>query len=121
VVRQRVLFSLGRGYRFSACHETALKLMECALLPCKAYSSADFQHGPKALAGPESAAIVFGEVPEGLVEQGCVVLPALKGPDGPMSAIWEVIFGQWIALLSSRARGLDPDAPRNLSKVTMTL
>lgn len=120
VVRQHVLFSLGRGYGFATCQESALKLMECALLPCKAYSTADFQHGPKALAGPESAAIIYGETPAGLVEQGCIPIVAPTGPAGPLGSIWEIIFGQWVALLAARARGLNPDAPRNLTKVTLT-
>ncbi len=121
IVRQRILFALGRGYGFATAHETALKLMECALLPAKAYSTADFQHGPKALAAHESAAIVYGEVPEGLAEQGCIVVPAVAGPASPLAPIHEIFFGQWLALLASRARGLDPDQPRNLSKVTLTL
>jgi glucosamine--fructose-6-phosphate aminotransferase (isomerizing) len=120
VVRQHVLFSLGRGFGFATCQESALKLMECALLPCKAYSTADFQHGPKALAGPESAAIIYGETPTGLVEQGCIPIVAPVGPSGPIGSIWEIAFGQWLALLAARARGLNPDAPRNLTKVTLT-
>jgi glucosamine--fructose-6-phosphate aminotransferase (isomerizing) len=35
--------------------------------------------------------------------------------------MWDVIYGQWLALLAARARGLDPDRPVGLSKVTMTL
>ncbi|MBS1705628.1 MAG: SIS domain-containing protein [Armatimonadetes bacterium] len=121
IVRQSVLFALGRGYGFATCQETALKLMECALLPAKAFSTADFQHGPKALAGHESAAIVYGEVPDGLAEQGCEIVRAPAGLSTPVGPIHEILFGQWIALLTARARGLDPDQPRNLSKVTLTL
>lgn len=121
VIRQNVLFALGRGYGFATCQESALKLMECALLPCKAYSTADFQHGPKALAGPESAAIVYGEPPAGLSDFGCVPVTAPKGPEGALNSLWEVMFGQYLALHAARVRGLDPDAPRNLSKVTLTL
>ena len=127
VLRCSTLFSLARGYSFSTAFETALKLMECALLPCKAFSTADFQHGPKALAGPGSAAISYrtqdpnyDEMKKGLTDQGCVFVDAPEGPNAPYRAIHEIIFGQWVALLAARARGLDPDKPQFLSKVTKT-
>jgi glucosamine--fructose-6-phosphate aminotransferase (isomerizing) len=95
--------------------------MECALIPCKAYSTAEFAHGPKALADHGSAAIVFGESPDYLAENGCVTVSAPKSNQGPLDEIWQVIFGQWIALFTARARGLNPDQAQNLSKVTKTL
>ena len=114
-------FALARGYRFCSAHESALKLMECALLPCKAYSTADFEHGPKALAKHGTAALVFGDAPAGLADAGCVVAQA--PPSGPeeCSPLFDALFGQWVALLAARARGLDPDTPEGLSKVTKTL
>jgi glucosamine--fructose-6-phosphate aminotransferase (isomerizing) len=95
--------------------------MECALLSCKSYSTADFQHGPKALAGHGSMAMVFGELPQGLEEQGCLVVQAPVFDGGASTPISEIIFGQWVALMAARARGLNPDDPRFLSKVTLTL
>lgn len=121
ILRSSILFSLARGYGFATAEETALKLMECALLPCKSYSTADFQHGPKALAGHGAAAIVYGEVPADLTEHGCLAVPAPEFGDGPYRPIAEIVFGQWLALLAARARGLDPDEPRALRKVTETL
>lgn len=122
VVRCVPLFALARGFSFATANETALKLMECALLPAKAYSTADFQHGPKALAGPGSAAIVFGGGAEGLREQGSELVEAPEPPVAePLRPIWEIFFGQWLALNAARARGLDPDTARNLSKITETL
>ena len=120
LLRSHILFSLARGYRFGTASETALKLMECALLPCKSYSLADFQHGPKALAGPGAAAIVFGEPVDDLREQGCWTICAPPAPDTPIQPIWDIVFGQWLALLAARARGLDPDDPRFIEKVTDT-
>lgn len=121
ILRSTTLFALARGYSFCTAQETALKLMECSLLACKSYSTADFQHGPKALAGHGSAAMVYGEVPEGLADQGCLVVRAPALEEHPSNPIREIIFGQWMALLSARARGLNPDDPRFLSKVTLTL
>lgn len=120
ILRSSILFALARGFRFGTAHETALKLMECALLPCKSYSLADFQHGPKALAGPGSAAIVFGEPAEDLRAQGCLTVVAPESPDTPLQPVWDIVFGQWIALLAARARGLDPDDPQFIQKVTDT-
>lgn len=125
VVRSSPVFSLGRGFGFSTCQESALKLMECALIACKAYSSADFEHGPKALAGYGSAAISFeGPMPD-LAAQGCAILEAPSPLDGdprlaPLFPIWDVVYGQWLALHSARARGLDPDHPQHIQKVTQT-
>ena len=122
VLRNAPVFALGRGYGFASAHETALKLMECALIPCKAYSTADFEHGPKALAGHGSAAVSFEGDRPGLAEQGCeiVVAPSQDLVPNEYRPIWDAIFGQWIALHAARARGLDPDAARHLSKVTKT-
>lgn len=123
IVRNPVLFSLARGYGFCSAQETALKLMECALLPCKSYSTADFQHGPKALAGPGSAAIVYGETIPELAGQGCWVVEAPKPPSHvPAQAqpLWDIFFGQWLALGAARARAFDPDRPQFIQKVTET-
>jgi glutamine---fructose-6-phosphate transaminase (isomerizing) len=121
LLRSQILFALARGYGFATAQETALKLMECALLPCKSYSSADFQHGPKALAGHGSAAIVYGEDMPFLEDQGALPVKAPRSLDGPLAPIWDIFFGQWLALLTARARGLDPDDPQHIEKVTRTL
>ncbi len=121
-VRSNPVFSLARGYRYSIAMETALKLMECALIPCKSFSSADFQHGPRALAREESCAVVYGEAIPGLEEQGCVVIPAPRvAASEVLAPFHDVLFGQWLALLCARARGLDPDRPEHIQKVTQTL
>lgn len=120
VLNAEVVVALARGFSFATAQETALKLIECARIPCKSYSTADFAHGPKAIAGPGTAAIVFGEAPEVLRETGCaVVLPpdAGGGADAP---IREVVFSQFLALYAARRRGIDPDRAPNLSKVTRT-
>ncbi|QYK59544.1 MAG: SIS domain-containing protein [Fimbriimonadaceae bacterium] len=121
VLRSNRWFALGRGLSFASAHETALKLMECALVPCKAYSTADFQHGPRALATHGSTALVFGQPPERLEAQGCAVERFPDPGHGPWSPIAEIMTGQWLALLAARAKGLDPDQPDHLTKVTRTL
>lgn len=121
IVRCSPVFALARGFDFATANEAALKLMECACLPVKSYSSADFEHGPKALAGPGSAAIAFGLTAEGIRDQGCEIVVAPEPPAPEESCpFWNVVFAQWLALFAARARGLDPDAPRHLRKVTET-
>lgn len=122
LLRSAPTFALGRGYGFATASEAALKLMECALVPCKAYSTADFEHGPKALAGHGSAALSFDGDRPGLAEQGCEIVVAPEPTDVPeeLHPIWDAVFAQWVALHTARAKGLDPDVARHLSKVTQT-
>jgi len=49
--------------------------------------------------------------------------PALPEPvaDSMFSPIWNIFFGQWLALLAARARGLNPDDPQFIQKVTQTV
>ncbi len=127
VLRSSPIFALARGFSYCTAHETALKLMECALISCKAFSAADFQHGPKALAGPVSCAISYdGPMPD-LAAQGCQIVESPAVPEhagvaqGALAPIWQIFFGQWLALSAARARGLDPDDPEFLQKITQTL
>ncbi len=122
IVRSNPVFALARGYSFCTAHESALKLMECALIPCKSYSSADFEHGPKALAGHGSAVISFDGPKDALASQGTEVItaPADDTPES-LKPIRSVIFGQALALFAARARGLNPDDPRHIQKITETL
>ncbi len=105
-----------------------------------AIAGADFRHGPIALAGPKLPAIVVSP-PRSATEsdlaglaaelrrRGSPVLPigpsgrgALPVPRLPelLSPIVSVVPGQLLAFHAARARGLDPDAPAGLTKVTET-
>lgn len=120
VTSRSPLFSLARGYNFCTALEQALKLMECALIPCKGYSVADFEHGPKALVDKRSGAIAFGPI----TELDCATVRSpFTPPDTPETErpIWDAFFAQWLALEAARIMGVDPDAPPNLNKVTRTL
>lgn len=134
------LVVLSRGLNYPTAHEIALKLKELALLEAEALSGADFRHGPIALAGPKLPAIVvsppgsaidadLAALAEELRRRGSPVLPigpsgrgALPVPRLPelLSPIVSVVPGQLLAFHAARARGLDPDAPRGLQKVTET-
>ncbi len=121
VLRANRWFALSRGFEFATAHETALKLMECSLTPVKAYSLADFEHGPKALATHGSMALVFGQSPEWLAGQGCDVIERRVSNPQPFNPITSIVFSQFLALAVARAKGLNPDQVSHLSKVTETL
>lgn len=117
------VFTLGRGFAFPTALETALKLMESALIVAKGYSSADFEHGPKALAGEGSLAIGFGGSYDALGEQNCLVLrcpePIQEVPE-TLLPLWHIVYSQFLALETARIRGIDPDSPQFIRKITQT-
>lgn len=114
------LIVLGRGYAYPIALETALKLMECALIPAKAFSSADFEHGPRAVAGLEAALLVVNPLsaPKGLPSLH-VDWPVFE-TSAELAAVPQAIVGQALALEMARLRRLDPDHAPRLRKVTET-
>lgn len=137
---------LGRGYNYGTAFEVALKLKETCYLAAEPYSPADFLHGPVALIEAGSLAVMFApsgptfsnilQFAAGLKERGASLLmisneaEALQLADVPLplpslqpewvSPTVAVIPGQLLALHLSQARGIDPDRPRGLKKVTVT-
>jgi glucosamine--fructose-6-phosphate aminotransferase (isomerizing) len=95
--------------------------MECALVPCRSYSVADFEHGPRALAGPGAFLLAFSETSAALEQTGCRVERAPEPAQGALDPVWQAFYLQWLALLAARVRGYDPDRPGGLTKVTETL
>ena len=140
LARAERIVVLSRGMNYPTAHEIALKLKELALLEAEALSGADFRHGPIALAGPYLPAVVvsppgtateadLAELAAELERRGSPVL--LVGPSGRgslpvprlpelLSPIVAVVPGQLLAFHAARARGLDPDAPSGITKVTET-
>ncbi|MFI5181996.1 MAG: SIS domain-containing protein [Thermoanaerobaculia bacterium] len=131
---------LARGINYPTAWEIALKLKELALILAEPYSSADFAHGPIALAERDLPAILVsapGGRPEGelldlarklrargspVLSIGLPIAGAIPLPRTPelLSPLVAVVPGQLIAFHAARARGLDPDNPRGLKKVTET-
>ncbi len=136
---------LARGFHYATAREWALKLKELAYVLADPYSAADFQHGPIALITggyPVLAVATTGPALDGMTE----LLGRLKRAGARLLVLSDVAsldeFGdfvqipvvpEWLAPLVAivpaqlfayhlaRARGLDTEAPRNLSKVTLTL
>jgi fructoselysine-6-P-deglycase FrlB-like protein len=110
---------LGRGWTVGLAHEAALKCREAAGFWTEAYPAMDFRHGPISICGPGRAVWAFGEVPDGLAEQvratGARFVGGGRG--GPSwDPMAELVLAQRFAVALAVHRGLDPDAPRNLSR-----
>jgi glucosamine--fructose-6-phosphate aminotransferase (isomerizing) len=138
---------IARGFEYATAREWALKLKELARVFADPYSSADFQHGPLTLVEPGVPVLAVARA--GAPEADLIALlqrlrtdldaelmvvsdrPAaldlavwpLKLPDGTpewLGPIVSIVPGQLHAFHLTRARGLDPERPRNLDKVTRT-
>ena len=115
---------IGGGLLRPIANEAALKLEEAALVVADAHSPAGFLHGPVAGAGPQRPALLLGPAAAGLeaVLAGrgspVVVPPLPHGLADPLVAIAAAVRAQQVALALARARGVDPDGPPGLSKVT---
>jgi glucosamine--fructose-6-phosphate aminotransferase (isomerizing) len=134
-----------RGYNYATARETALKLMETSYIVANAFSGADLLHGPMAMIhrgfpvlaivppGPGSTALQpvlqrLGEIGADTLVAGDaeatrlgtvgLTLPDL-GPEA-LSPILAILPMQQFAFHLARQRGLDPDQPRGLQKVTET-
>jgi len=117
---------LGRSYSYATAREAALKIMETCALPCLAYSSAEFRHGPLAAVGPGTVVLVTGEVDPDLVAVcrsagGRVVVAPRSELRPELSPIVDIVPFQMLARSVSLAKGLDPDRPTVLQKETRTL
>lgn len=121
-----------RGWMFSAALETALKVRETALVSAQGYSVADFLHGPIAAVDPGAPVLALrAEGPAAAdVDEAVAVLterradiqlmPAIGGLPEALAPIAASVRGQQLALELALRKGLDPDAPRGLNKVTAT-
>ncbi len=138
---------VGRGMNYGNSYELALKLMETCYVVAERFSSADFFHGPMAMIERRFPVVMFG--PTGVTNKSSVQLlerlhelnadclsitndveiaklspnSLLLPPeiDEFLSPIPFIVPAQMFAALLSEAKGLDPDAPRSLSKVTKTI
>jgi len=105
---------LGTGWTYGLANEAALKLREAAAMWTESYPAMEFRHGPIAVTGEGSVVWVFGPAPEGLGDEiAAAGGTAWFGSEDPLA---ELVRVHKLALALARARGLDPDRPRNLSR-----
>lgn len=137
---------ISRGYNYATAFEIALKVKELSCVVAEPYSSADFVHGPIALLQPGFVALVIapgGQVfpdmlrflidakergaylivisdREQALELAQTPLPLPVSLDEWLSPIAAVVPGQLFAYHLALEKGLDPEHPRGLQKVTLT-
>ncbi len=138
---------LGRGFNYATAYEWSLKLKELTYTVAQPYSSADFLHGPIALVS--SGFPVFAVAPRGKVFQELSELiqrldsahqaelfiisddkDLLGLADSPIplpspipewiSPLVTIVPAQLFSYHLTLIKGMDPDQPRGLSKVTLT-
>jgi glucosamine--fructose-6-phosphate aminotransferase (isomerizing) len=137
---------VGRGLNYANAYEFAIKLMETCYVVAERFSGADFLHGPIAMVDSGFPVFVFaptGPTLKGMKElltklhgigaetlalssDASVLKAASRGIRMPvvselLSPIPYVIPAQLFAALLASAKGLSPDQPRSLSKVTKTV
>lgn len=106
---------VGRGWTIGLAHEAALKCREAAVFWAEAYPAMDFRHGPIAISGENRAVWAFGEVPAGLAED-VAKTGAWFVHDDSLDPMAHLIVAQRLAVALAEHRGLDPDAPRHLTR-----
>jgi fructoselysine-6-P-deglycase FrlB-like protein len=105
---------LGTGWTCGLASEAALKLREAAGLWTEAYPAMEYRHGPVAVTEPGSVVWLFGPAPDGLAREIAAAGGlAWQSREDPMA---ELVWVHRLAAVAARARGLDPDRPRNLSR-----
>jgi glucosamine--fructose-6-phosphate aminotransferase (isomerizing) len=142
LTRATNLYVIGRGLGLGIAQEAALKLKETCGLHAEALSAAELRHGPMAIVRAGFPLLVFSQDDEsrpGVVQLGrelaaggadvllagtalahTTQLPTQSAP----AVIEPLLFAQTFYRMAnalSLARGLDPDAPPHLRKVTETL
>jgi glucosamine--fructose-6-phosphate aminotransferase (isomerizing) len=136
------LYVVARGFGLAVAQEAALKLKETCGLHAEAFSSAEVRHGPMALVRDGFPVLMFAQDDETRagVEQvaaefatrharvllaggranGATLLPAVVAHP-VIEPILLIQSFYRMANALSLARGLDPDRPPHLSKVTETV
>ncbi len=136
-------FVLSRGYLYAIAKELALKLQETTYIQALSYSIADFYHGPFALVSKEAFCILLIPEDESFTDalkmlddlnkvgancllitsasevsnKNTILLPKVSKFVAPFLYMF---VSQYFCLNLALAKGLNPDKPRGLKKVTVT-
>jgi len=139
-------FVLSRGTNYAIALESALKIQETTYSRAKAFAVSDFQHGPIAMIdrnipviiyapnGPSfgDTAAIINKLTENNIElivisndenalsKGTSSFAIPQTNDDIVSPFYNAVVAQLFACNLSLAKGLNPDSPRMLQKVTVT-
>ena len=140
---ERVL-TVARGLHLPTAIEASLKIAETTYTTTQAFSSADLLHGPIASVATRTPCLLFSprgktqpsmeELAAKLAGRGARVLPLTPDPASDdadalpltdpgtelLSPLVDILPAQLLAYHLTVARGLDPDKPQGLTKVTIT-
>jgi glucosamine--fructose-6-phosphate aminotransferase (isomerizing) len=131
---------------YATAFEIALKIKELTRIVAEPYSSADFRHGPIAMVREGFPVMVIsptgevsGDVKELVIEllrrksellmisddqqllnRAHLAFPISTGIPEWLSPLIAIVPGQVFAYYLARAKGLDPDRPQGIQKVTET-
>lgn len=136
------LYVIGRGLGLGAAQEIALKCKETCALHAEAFSSAELRHGPYTLLGRAFPALLLAQADASLAGvqslaseltqrgvpvllagarvQGAIVLPTIDAVPELAPILLVQSAYRMIDALAAR-RGLDPDHPPHLRKITETV
>lgn len=139
-------FVLARGINYSIALEAALKIQETTYIRAKAFAVSDFQHGPFAMLERDMPVIIYApegpsfkditEIVNKVKDSGADILvisnnrelramgdSSIEIPENLsdyVSPLINVAVAQMFAGKLSVLKGLNPDSPRGLNKVTIT-
>jgi glucosamine--fructose-6-phosphate aminotransferase (isomerizing) len=139
------MFVIGRGTEFATAREIVLKLLETCRIAAEPLTATALSHGPVAALDPHfpvwtiashdealpaaleaaararkaGAVVIASGSAAAMVEGAEYVLPIPRPRVPLLTPLLSVVPGQLFAWGLARAKGLDPDRPRGLSKVTM--
>lgn len=105
---------LGRGWSVGLAHEAALKMREASQSWTESYPAMEYRHGPIAIAAPGRVTWMFGAPPAGI--ESDVTATGARFVSSDLDPLAELVRAQKLALLRARAKGLNPDLPRNLTR-----
>lgn len=106
---------LGRGTSVGLAHEAGLKLRESCQFWTESYPAMEYRHGPMSIAAPGRVVWSLGALPPGLA--GDVAATGALVVEHPgVDPLAELVRVHRYCLARVRRAGLDPDAPRNLTR-----
>ncbi|HBT39431.1 MAG: Sugar isomerase (SIS) [Thermotoga sp. 50_1627] len=116
---------LGTGVYEGIAKESALKLQEMSLTFAEAYSTFEYRHGPKSLVTDQTLVVLYAsdQNPEEVTllgemqRLGASTVLRTPAAENGQDAFLQVLFGQLLGLIIAKRKGLNPDQPRNLSRV----
>ena len=105
---------LGSGWTYGLAQEAALKIREAAQAWAESYPMLDYRHGPLAVADARSLVWIIGDASDTLVADiertGATVRVGTADP------LIELAQAQRLAVAIAERAGLNPDAPRHLTR-----